>query len=145
MLPELRREDWVHLDVTDARVIARYLQVQCDLGACEVDAAVLDTGSALPLLAPAREIAGIVDLSQCAPSEVSTAGGVVETRQLTATVRLGEWRFSAVEVHASPKFDRWIVGIPILKHFNLMFRDPLAHRPILWGPASRSFDGARWL
>ena len=145
MLPEFHREDWVRLDLNPARVIARYLQVQMDLGSVEVDAVLIDTGSALPLLAPEAEAARCVDLASCPPSTVSTAGGDVKARQFEATIRLGEWTFSGVEVHASPRFERWIIGIPVLKHFNLMLRDPVVHAPVLWGPRSRIHDGARWI
>ena len=145
MLPELRREDWVRLDLSDARVIVNFPKVHGPLGVIEVESALLDTGSALPLLAPAREVGGLVQISECPPGTVGTAGGDVATRFFPAAIELGLWTFGDVEVHVSAQFERWVIGLPILKHFNLMFREPLAHRPLLWGPSLRAFDGARWL
>jgi len=132
---EIPANQRLSLDVNRLRVLTRYARIDGPLGRLEVDAIDLDTGGALALIAPSDAVEELLESGEARPGKVGTAAGEVPTRVIEVTLRLGDWILDGVELHASQAHDRWLLGMPVLRHFDLLLRDQHLGGPWLVGPA----------
>lgn len=139
-VPEPQR---VRLDVKDVRVLANYLSVASPTGTVEVEAADLDTGGALAILAPLADVEQLVVEGDPWPGTVGTSGGKVETSVLAVRLTIGNWVLDNLELHASERFHRWLIGMPVLRHFDLLLREREHGGAWLCGPAPGLIPNAR--
>ena len=130
-IPDHRR---LSLDVNRSRVLARYVRIDGPTGSVTAEAVDLDTGGAQALIAPLAAVEPLLLDRDTRPDHVQTAGGRVDTTVVDVTLRLGNWVFDGVELHASPRFGRWLIGMPVLRHFDLLLRDQHVGGPYLHGP-----------
>lgn len=136
-------------------VIGRYLRFAVQDQEMEVETAILDTGSEFGPVAPRSALhdglgADWADRIEVFGGQVTGFGGRIHTDCFFADLTLGNWRIEACEVHTpragAVDVPHWLVGLPILRHFNLLLRtahggpwlagpDPLCPLPGQWLPA----------
>lgn len=131
---EVPESERIVVDVDRWRPLVRFFTVGSALGEREIESAILDTGCALPILAPLGEVEALFDPDDCAEGVVNTDGGRVKALAFQGSLMLGHWRFPSVEIRAAEEFRSWLIGMPILRNFNLLFREPLGQSAALWGP-----------
>lgn len=98
----------------------------------EIDGVRLDTGSAFALIGPASALGGRVP-EDWYPGKVSGFGGTVVSMAFQAELNLGPPGWTLPVVHLTEDADHWWVGLPVLRHFDLLLRAASedAHRPCL--------------
>ncbi len=124
----------IRIDVNGLRVLARYVNVENARGSLEVDAVDLDTGGAQAILGPWSAVAHLFEEVAQEDGQVMTAGGVVTTRVILVTLTVGHWTLHNLELHASEAFTRWLIGMPVLRHLDLLLREDRPEGAWLCGP-----------
>ena len=94
----------------------------------EISSAHLDTGQAFDVLAPLDEVAGLLDPDDVQVRHMGTLGGTVRCQVAPANLKiLGQ--IVPVEVWGLPCTSTWLIGLPVLARFNLLFvRDDMELR-----------------
>ena len=120
-------EDWsIELDLgpeappTEARILGNAKLLLPKGYGFALDKLVLDTGSAWHLLIPQQSVPDAM-LQQAETADVRGFGGCVEGRVLRAELVIGDWHF-VVDAVALPDQREWVVGFPVLRHFDLLLR-----------------------
>lgn len=131
---EIPEDQRVALDVSRLRVLARYLRIQTQDGRVEVDAADLDTGSALAVIAPLADVSALLEGGETWADHIETSAGRVPTTVVQVQLHIGHWIIDGVELHAMEHPTRWLIGMPVLRHFDLLLRDQRLEGSWLAGP-----------
>jgi hypothetical protein len=111
------------LDVNESRAgLQCVVTLRLDDGTeVALDVVDLDTGAAYAVLGPSDDIPqGLVD---AAPLYVviGAAGERHTCKRLEGSLRFEGWDFpDRVEVVVNPKFERWLLGMPVLRRFHIL-------------------------
>ena len=126
------------LDIRDERVTVNRVTLAWAGGKLRFDGVRLDTGSGVPVLVPRGRLE--MDLGLAWEDKLEGLGGEISCQIFDATVVVHreEWRVrTQVWVSDAPSLDHVYLGLPILRHFELLLRGPSVDdpdRPVLFAP-----------
>jgi hypothetical protein len=132
----------VEVEVTgpEGKVIGQSALQRPDGTWLEIDKLVLDSGQAFDLLVP-EPATGVVVLRDEYMTSLRTVLGEATLRCGSGTLRLGSWIFD-VQIVFYPGTE-WLLGWPVLRHLDLLFRDVPGRYPCLEGAAENLLQPSR--
>ncbi|MFH1466909.1 MAG: hypothetical protein ABIO70_21170 [Pseudomonadota bacterium] len=115
------------LDLDEARIALRNVEISIGARKMVIPSVDLDTGFTAGMFGPQAELDALLG-DDWAARTLRTLNGPLLTRAASATVVLGSGLLTQrIEVLAAPGVDRWLLGLPVIRAFDLLLRGDQPH------------------
>jgi hypothetical protein len=118
------------LDLDEARIALRNVELSVGTRRLVVPSVDLDTGLTAGLFGPLDELETLLG-EDWSLREWNTLGGPIQAHSAWATMVLRKGLLTQrIEVIAARGADRWLLGLPVIRAFDLLLREGRAHGPV---------------